>query len=379
MVVVSPLISQLELAWEEHFWSRFAACTPVVLSGRQGAGWLDRPAAGERLDLAALALDVKAVTAVPPDYSAPFFLSTWRRVGVVQREHSGPDWWPVSVFVRGGAVSTGRPGAGRRAAGLAGWWSWCRFPGVCGVRGRGPRPERAGCNTSCPGRAWAWPEHRAVVTWKAFRAAVRRCRRRVWAPGGRDGGLPVLSRWAAEAVGIRPGAGGPPAGRRGGAAAAAGGALRLVPPDIRLPSWFAPRRADAIEVIGTAAGMAPAGTSYGRISAGPGVPAATVRGWLRRLRSRAEAIRQDAMHQLGFVGGLAGPPLPGPAGSPLGDALNAVAACAHAAITGKRSRAAERHLQPGGGPRLRRHGRGPVRHRDHSGAAVPRGTWLPQP
>jgi hypothetical protein len=31
LVVVSPLISQLELAWEEpaleHFWSRFAACT----------------------------------------------------------------------------------------------------------------------------------------------------------------------------------------------------------------------------------------------------------------------------------------------------------------------------------------------------------------
>jgi hypothetical protein len=39
------------------------------------------------------------------------------------------------------------------------------------------------------------------------------------------------------------------------------------------------------------------------------------------------------MHQLGFVGGLADPPLPGPAGSPLGEALNAVAACVHAAIT----------------------------------------------
>ena len=38
-----------------------------------------------------------------------------------------------------------------------------------------------------------------------------------------------------------------------------------------------------------------------------------------------------------------------------------------------------RHLQPGGGPRLRRHGPGPVRHRDHGGAAVPRGPRLPQP
>ena len=53
----------------------------------------------------------------------------------------------------------------------------------------------------------------------------------------------------------------------------------------------------------------------------------------RRLCSRAEAMRQDAMRQLGFIGGLAGPPLPGLAGSPLHDALNAVAARVHAAIT----------------------------------------------
>jgi hypothetical protein len=77
---------------------------------------------------------------------------------------------------------------------------------------------------------------------------------------------------------------------------------------VLLPSWCAPRRADAIEVIGTAAGMALAGAGYGRIGAGLGVPAATVRGWLRRLRWWAEAMRQDAMHQLGFVGGLADPP-----------------------------------------------------------------------
>jgi hypothetical protein len=40
IVVVSPLISQLELAWEEpaleHFWGRFAACARVALSGRRG-------------------------------------------------------------------------------------------------------------------------------------------------------------------------------------------------------------------------------------------------------------------------------------------------------------------------------------------------------
>jgi hypothetical protein len=41
-------------------------------------------------------------------------------------------------------------------------------------------------------------------------------------------------------------------------------------------------------------------------------------------------MRQDAMHQLGFIGG-ADPALPEPSGSALGDAL---AAAAHAAITG---------------------------------------------
>ena len=133
MVVVSPLISQLELAWEEHFWSRFAACTPVVLSGRQGAGWLGRPAAGERLDLGRLALDVKAVTAVPPDYSAPFFLSAWKGVGVVRREHAdlGP---AASVRFRARRhrehlAARRWHGAGRGGARMLCRWSRCRFPG----------------------------------------------------------------------------------------------------------------------------------------------------------------------------------------------------------------------------------------------------------
>src|SRR5215475_7809186 len=63
IVVVSPLISQLELAWEEpaleHFWSRFAACARLVLFDRRGAGLSDP--LGERVGLAALALDIEAV------------------------------------------------------------------------------------------------------------------------------------------------------------------------------------------------------------------------------------------------------------------------------------------------------------------------------
>ena len=91
-----------------------------------------------------------------------------------------------------------------------------------------------------------------------------------------------------------------------------------------LPSWCAPRRADAVQVIGAAAALALAGAGSARIGAVLGVPAAAVRGWLRRLRSRAEGMRQDAMHQLGFIAGLAGladPPLPALSRSPLGHAL----------------------------------------------------------
>ena len=61
------------------------------------------------------------------------------------------------------------------------------------------------------------------------------------------------------------------------------------------------------------------------------MPAGTVRGWLRRVRSRAEQMRGAAMHELGRLG-TTGPLLPLPAASPLGDALNAVAAAVHAAV-----------------------------------------------
>jgi len=102
---------------------------------------------------------------------------------------------------------------------------------------------------------------------------------------------------------------------------------------ILLPAWCAPRRADSVEVIATALASALAGAGCARIGADLGVPPATVRGWLRRLRSRAEDMRRNAMGELGVIGGT-DPLLPAPAASPLGDALNAVAAAAHAAITG---------------------------------------------
>ena len=187
------------------------------------------------------------------------------------------------------------------------------FPGdeAFGVAGRGRSGQaatRAAPGGRGPGRGIV-----AVVTWKAFRAAVRRCRRRVRGPGGRDAGLPVLPRRAAEAVGTRPGAGGPPAGRRDGAAAPAAGVLRLLPPD----------PGAAAVVVRAGAGRRDRGHRHrGRDGAGRGGTGGSAPGWASRprpcaagcaVRSRAEAMRQDAMHQLGFVGGLAGPPLPGPA------------------------------------------------------------------
>ena len=96
-----------------------------------------------------------------------------------------------------------------------------------------------------------------------------------------------------------------------------------------LPAWCVPRRAHGTSVVATAAGAALGGTGHRVIAARLGVPAATVRGWLRRLRARAEPLRCYAMRQLAVFDPCAQPP--GPARSPLGDALAALAAAVHAA------------------------------------------------
>jgi len=95
---------------------------------------------------------------------------------------------------------------------------------------------------------------------------------------------------------------------------------------ILLPSWCAPRRADGIEVIGPAAGLAMAGAGHRPVAAALGVPAGTVRGWLRRLRANAGQLRAHAIGELNVLGFYPPGPPSQPAGSPLGDALNALAA-----------------------------------------------------
>jgi hypothetical protein len=54
-----------------------------------------------------------------------------------------------------------------------------------------------------------------------------------------------------------------------------------------LPSFLVPRRLDAAPMIGAALERAAAGSGYRPIAAAFGLPATTVRGWLRRARARA--------------------------------------------------------------------------------------------
>ena len=106
----------------------------------------------------------------------------------------------------------------------------------------------------------------------------------------------------------RAGTGGsaPGAGGGSGRSGRAPGASRLVRPrrgrcrscgatHVLLPSWAAPRRAGAVRVIARAAAASVLhGTGTARLGVQLGVPAATVRGWLRRLRDRAGQLLQEA-------------------------------------------------------------------------------------
>jgi Homeodomain-like domain len=99
---------------------------------------------------------------------------------------------------------------------------------------------------------------------------------------------------------------------------------------VLLPAGVLARRADSVTVIGAALAAAAAGLGHQKIAGLVGRPADTVRGWLRRFASRAEALRS------GFTALAcaldADPLLPGPAGSGLTDAVAAIlAACVAAA------------------------------------------------
>lgn len=96
-----------------------------------------------------------------------------------------------------------------------------------------------------------------------------------------------------------------------------------------LPVTCLARRADEAAVIGAALEAKAAGAGHRPIAALLGRPPSTVRGWLRAFTARADLVRQ-AFTALA-AGLVADPPLPGPAGSAVGDAVAAVAAAAAAA------------------------------------------------
>lgn len=91
---------------------------------------------------------------------------------------------------------------------------------------------------------------------------------------------------------------------------------------VLLPVTTLLRRADLIEVIGAALVARAAGVGYRRVAAGLGRPADTVRGWVRRFGSRAEAVRR-VFTVLLVQAGL-DPQVPAAAGSPFADAVSAV-------------------------------------------------------
>ncbi|MHB1533191.1 MAG: hypothetical protein ACYC1D_00995 [Acidimicrobiales bacterium] len=98
---------------------------------------------------------------------------------------------------------------------------------------------------------------------------------------------------------------------------------------VLLPDCCLARRRDRVEVIGSALAAKAAGAGYRRISSEIGVPAGTVRGWLRRFKSAAEQIRAHFTSWAYRLDPLQGPI--GPAGGALADAVEAIGMAARAA------------------------------------------------
>ncbi len=99
---------------------------------------------------------------------------------------------------------------------------------------------------------------------------------------------------------------------------------------VLLPAACLPRRADTVEVIGTALLAAATGASHRRIAADLDRPANTVRGWIRRATAHAPHLRENATI-LAYQFDSVLPPIP-PAATVLGDAVQALGA-AVAAVT----------------------------------------------
>jgi hypothetical protein len=90
------------------------------------------------------------------------------------------------------------------------------------------------------------------------------------------------------------------------------------------------RRADTVDVIGAALAAAARGAGFRSAAAQLGVPASTVRGWLRRFAGRAEAVRVFFTVLLARTS--PDPVMPAGSAGPVAAAVSAVAGAA-AAVT----------------------------------------------
>jgi hypothetical protein len=95
---------------------------------------------------------------------------------------------------------------------------------------------------------------------------------------------------------------------------------------VLLPVDALARRADAVEVIGAALADSAAGLGHRVIAERLGRSVSTVRGWLRRMRSRAEAVRAAFTALAATLAVDA--PLPATMQSVFGDAVEAIGAAA---------------------------------------------------
>lgn len=91
---------------------------------------------------------------------------------------------------------------------------------------------------------------------------------------------------------------------------------------VLLPAELVPRHADTVQVVVTGLLAAQAGSGHRGIAADLGVPADTVRSWLRRVSARAGWLYREAVRWLHDLDPL--PPAIQPTGSALGDALSAI-------------------------------------------------------
>jgi hypothetical protein len=99
---------------------------------------------------------------------------------------------------------------------------------------------------------------------------------------------------------------------------------------VLLPEVLLVRRRDEVEVIGAALVAHVAGDGHRRIAERLGVPPTTVRGWLRRFRSRAAAIAGFFTQWALALAPGSDPPTP--TASSVGDALEAVGMATRAAV-----------------------------------------------